>query len=72
MHLARGCNKKPTQGRFDNLLLCMVATGGLEPPTPALWALCTNQLGYVTIKRSSPRGIRLEYTGAIDHKQDDH
>ena len=27
----------------------MVAMGGLEPPTPALWVLCSNQLSYIAI-----------------------
>ena len=29
--------------------LCLVAMGGLEPPTPALWMLCSNQLSYIAI-----------------------
>ena len=27
----------------------MVAMGGLEPPTPALWMLCSNQLSYIAV-----------------------
>ena len=27
----------------------MVATAGLEPATPSLWVMCSNQLSYVAI-----------------------
>ena len=44
-----GYSKK--EGRYWGLYLCsplfMVAMGGLEPPTPALWMLCSNQLSYI-------------------------
>ncbi len=29
--------------------LLLVAMGGLEPPTPALCVLCSNQLSYIAI-----------------------
>ena len=37
----------------------MVATGGLEPPTPALWMLCSNQLSYVAIICCKPYRLIL-------------
>ena len=44
----------------------MVATGGLEPPTPALRMLCSNQLSYVAIKYRYPViGARILATDGV-------
>ena len=42
-------NKKGLQEKSCKPLIYMVARGGIEPPTPALWVLCSNQLSYLAI-----------------------